>query len=173
MLNIFERVLIYLCSFLFFPFHVFTIILVPIACLISAIYYLKNAKEKNRDREMLDMLTKFNNSLSSSDNPKYAYDKLGRFEYPPRMIHPEDDDFDYEIFKRQFLLFEKRILQREEIRAEFSVIRLRMQIMKWLPIVIIIFIKIVIGGSQINSVNIIAGIGFILNYHISNLIMEI
>ncbi len=150
-----------------------TFLLVPIACIISIIYYLKNSKEKNRDREILDMLTKFNNSLASSDNPKYAYDKLGRFEYPSRMIHPEDEEFDYEIFRRQFLLFEKRVLQREEIRAEFSVIRLRMQIMKWLPIVIIIFIKIVIGGSQINSINIVSGIGFIMNYHLSNLIMEI
>lgn len=134
---------------------------------------LMNEEEEKADRRiLLEELSGFSNLLQQGYSPLFAYEKMGSFDYPDFIIHPNDELFTWEVFDKQFGLFEKTVLLDEEIEGELMGIRLRMTIMKLMPLTFLLFLRQMLPQADYSGLNkIVAGI-FIFNHWLGERLMS-
>lgn len=133
---------------------------------------LKKEGEKVGQRQLLEKLSELSTLLQQGYSPIYAYEMIESFDYPDYMIHPNDELFRLEIYEKQFQLFEKKVLLEEEIQGEMMVVRLRMSIMKLMPLALLLFLRHFLPGSNQEALNLIAIFFFLINHWIAELFME-
>ncbi|HHT20677.1 MAG TPA: hypothetical protein GXZ74_04490 [Tissierellia bacterium] len=119
------------------------------------------------EKRQLQELNRLLALIESGNSPRYSYEQVGLGDYPDYLMHPLDAYFNPTIFKRQVGLFEKSILVRAELEAEFAVVGYRMTIMKFLPLLLMIGLQQVIEGSPGELVSFIIVVGFLVSYYIS------
>lgn len=133
---------------------------------------LKQEGKKVSQRQLLEKLSEFSTFLQQGYSPIYAYEKMDSFTFPDYMIHPYDELFRWEIFEKQFQLFEKTVLLEEEIQGEMLIVRLRMSIMKLMPLALLLLVRQFLPGSNQKTLNYIAVIFFLLTHWIAEKLME-
>lgn len=129
-------------------------------------------KEKHQQKEMLHQLSELSTLLEQGDSPLFAYEKLGRFPFPDFMLHPEEEVFRHEVYQKQFQLFEKTVLLQEEMESEMAVVRLRMGIMKLMPLVLLLVIRRFMGVRHHPVFNFLTLVFFLMSHWIAEKILE-
>lgn len=119
------------------------------------------------DKKTLQELNRLLTLIESGNSPRYSLEQVDIRHYPDYLSHPKDDYFNPAIFKRQVELFEKTILVQSELDAEFSIVRYRMSLMKFLPIGIMLGLQQFMGTDPG-----IIGLGIVLGFLISYYVAE-
>lgn len=146
-------------------------LLLPIFAL--EIYRLEGKeKKKHQNKEILQKLSEFSTLLDQGYSPLFAYEELKRFPFPEFMLHPEEENFRNEIFQKQFQLYEKNMLLEEEIQSEMGVIRLRMGIMKLMPLALLLLIRRFLGEETSIWLNLTVVFLFFLSHRLAEFMME-
>ncbi|HHX04073.1 MAG TPA: hypothetical protein GX733_07275 [Tissierellia bacterium] len=135
--------------------------------IISLVNVYKEGKGSIDQRVLLEQLASFGNRLREGDAPVHAWERANVQSYPREFIHPEAEHFSLEIYEKQFRLFEKKLLLEEELDAEFAASRLRMGIMKYLPILSMLMLEGFSGRITPLALRIGCGVGLLLNYHVA------
>lgn len=86
------------------------------------------------EKRVLQELSRLLNLIESGNSPRYSLEQVEIPAYPDYLIHPHDEHFNPIIFRRQVGLYEKKILLKAEIDAEFGIVRYRMMVMRFLPL---------------------------------------
>ncbi|NLL23754.1 MAG: hypothetical protein GX260_08315 [Tissierellia bacterium] len=137
---------------------------------VSLLYTYRNRKKKVDEREVLEQLASFGNSLREGDAPAHAWIKARFTHYPAEFISPDAEHFTLEIFEKQFRLFEKKLLLEEELDAEFNASRFRMGIMKYLPILSMLILESFSGRKAETFLRVLCAAGLLINYHLASMI---
>ena len=133
---------------------------------------LRQDRQKHQEKETLHQLSELSSLLEQGDSPLFAYEKLGRFTFPDFMLHPEEEVFRHEVYQKQFQLFEKTVLLKEEMENEMAVVRLRMGIMKLMPLVLLLLIRRFMGVFQPPLINVLTVLFFLVSHWIAEKILE-
>ncbi|NLY36446.1 MAG: hypothetical protein GX046_04340 [Tissierellia bacterium] len=170
-MKVFEITLIFTLMAIFLGLNYW---LIPLCMmyLINLRRVLVKEGDKLNQRLLLEKLSEFSTLLQQGYSPIYAYEMMDSFAYPSYMIDPLDELFRWEIFEKQFQLFEKKVLLEEEIQGEMMVVRLRMSIMKLMPLALLLFIRHFLPGSNQKTLNVIAIVFFLINHWLSEVFME-
>lgn len=170
-MKVFEITLIFALMAIFLGLNSWLLILAGVY-LVNLRKVLIKEGDKVGQRELLEKLSEFSTLLQQGYSPIYAYEMMGSFKYPEYMIVPQDELFRLEIFQKQFLLFEKKVLLEEEIQGEMMVVCLRMSIMKLMPLALLLFLRHFLPGSNQKILNLIAVFFFLINHWIAEMFME-
>lgn len=163
--KVLELSVFFLLLIFFLGTDLFALLLIPIY-IYSLRSFLKEEGEKTKRRLLLEELSDFSNLLEQGFSPLYAYEKTGSFNYPSFMLHPDDELFRFEIFEKQFQLFEKSVILEEEIEGEILGIRLKMSIMKLMPLGLLLFIGRLLPMADSSNLNRIVTVLFLINHWI-------
>ncbi len=136
--------------------------------LFSLIRTYRKGRGSIDQRVVLEQLATFGNRLREGDAPAHAWEKANVQAYPSEFIHPEAEHFSLEIYEKQFRLFEKKLLLEEELEAEFSASKLRMGIMKYLPILSMLMLEGFSGRVVPILLRVGCAVGLLCNYHIAS-----
>lgn len=152
----------------------FSLWLVPLGLLyiINVRIALKKESKKQSQRQLLEKLSEFATLLQQGYSPMFAYDKIDNFAYPEFMLHPRDEIFQWEIFEKQLHLYEKMVLLEEEVQGEMMVVRLRMRIMKLMPLSLLLFLRHFLPGTNQIRLNVLAVFFFLINHWVSEMLLE-
>lgn len=144
-------------------FRLFIMLCAVISCLIYHRRQLASPDEK----KLLHQLNQLINLIDAGNSPAYSYLQIGQPDLPEQFIHPTDPYFSAELFKRQAALFEKRIILREELEADFAISRFRMSLMKFLPIILMLAVQLMIDEPAVSWIERIVVLGFMGTYYLA------
>ncbi len=139
-----EPIIYYGILFLFFKF-LYVKIAVLICLAIRLIFEYKNRGGKEDGIDIMQELSSFKNLVESGASPSYAYRKLNLKRYPEFFISPLDENFSYRVFEKQYDLFKKRVFLVQEIKSKFLPVKIRMLLMKYIPLFIMFTLKFAIN----------------------------
>lgn len=133
------------------------------------INYIKKMKDPSLQNKILYNLNIFKNALEQGESPMHAYNRIIE-DYPEYFIHPKDNNFQYKIFEKQFLLYEKKVLLDEELKSTFAIVVFRMNLMKYIPLAFMLFLGTFTKSNTF--MNVVIAIAFIFTFFYSFKIME-
>ena len=125
-----------------------------------------NRKASVDEKKVLQELNRLIGLIDSGNSPRYSFEQVDIAPFPDYLSHPLDDYFNPSIFKRQVELFEKTILMHSELEAEFSIVRYRMSLMKFLPLAIMIGLQQFMKPNP-GPINLFIIIGFLSSYYVA------
>ncbi len=160
-------------------FHIMLIILannlyISFIIIISLLFFILKIRKSSENMEVncLGELSMFKNALESGENPISAYNKIFKFNYPKYFVHPRSSKFSYKIFLRQYNLYEKKILLEQELQSNFTIIKFRMTLMKYVPIILMYILSSFINENGSDVIKAILIIAFISSYYYSDRIAK-
>lgn len=115
-----------------------------ILLLVSGVYRIihlfNHQYDLTDERNLLSQLSALLDAIEAGESPAHAFTRLEIQKYPTYFIHPEQTNFTFKVFKRQFDLYQKRVLLKEELKGNFMIVVFRMNVMKYLPIVLMMLL---------------------------------
>lgn len=169
-MKVFELSLFYLLLAIFMGIR-FEVLLLGLVYLIELRRLVIREKDQVFERELLESLSGFLNLLEQGYSSAFAYELMGSFDYPEFMLDPADEHFRLEIFEKQFQLLEKTVLLEEEIQGEMLGVKLRMSIMKLLPLSLLLFIRNLLPRADYSLLDSLAVLLFLSNHWLSERLM--
>ncbi len=160
-------------------FHFMLILLaknlyISIIILVSLIFFIikNNRYDDIIELKSLGKLSEFKDKLESGQNPINAYNKIFEYDYPKYFLNPKSPKFSYQIFVRQYNLFEKKVLLEQELKSNFVIIKFRMMLMKYIPIILMYVLSAFIDENGSNVIKGILILVFIISYYYSDRLIK-
>lgn len=147
--------------------HLILRLLTVLSLVIGILFEYRRHRQEVDEKRQLQELNRLLSLIESGNSPRYSYEQVSFSDYPDYLTHPLDTYFNPVIFKRQVGLFEKSILIKAELEAEFAVIGYRMTIMKFLPLLLMIGLQQVINTPPAEVISFMIVIGFLSSYYLS------
>lgn len=142
-------------------------LLTAVILIISLIWTLYRHSRGLDPKKQLQELSRLLALIESGNSPRYSLEQIHMTDYPDYMTHPADEFFSPLIFKRQLELFEKNILLQNELEAEFAIVKYRMRLMKFLPLLLMIGLQRLMPMEPSTGVQRVIVLGFIISYQLA------
>lgn len=139
---------------------------------LSCLVFHRRTLAVTDEKKLLHQLNQLLNLIDAGNSPAFSFLQIGQPDLPGQFIQPTDPYFNVALFKRQVALFEKRIILREELEADFAISRFRMSLMKFLPVILMLLIQLMLKENTLPWVEKIVVLGFMGTYYLAEGLMK-